>query len=120
MELADDARQTVSDRFAAACLEPGNCRIFHGARGVAGSGGVEMARQTATVCPSLLGIHRICKVRQHHKYFFMRASTVARGNNASTASTDGVCVCPTSITRNGIASLGIFRLCLASNSFISA
>src|ERR1039457_7265298 len=50
----------------------------------------------------------------------MRASTVSRGNKASTASTDGVCVCPTSITRNGIASLGIFKLCLANNSFISA
>src|SRR3989338_8074205 len=56
----------------------------------------------------------------NYRYFFRRASMVSRGNSANTASTDGVCVCPTSITRNGIASLGIFKLCLTSNSLISA
>jgi hypothetical protein len=68
------------------------------------------------------GIHRKPALRRvcYFKCRTMRANTVSRGNKATTASTDGVWVCPVSITRSGIASLGIFKPCFETVSLIVA
>ena len=55
--------------------------------------------------------------KKTYKYLFRRAKTNSLGINASSASTDGVCVCPTNITRIGIANFGIFNPNWVSTSF---
>ena len=51
---------------------------------------------------------------------WMRRSTVSRPNNSSTASMAGVCNCPATSRRTGMASLGIFRPNSASTALKAA
>ena len=50
----------------------------------------------------------------------MRRSTSSLPINSSTASIEGVCAVPVSITRNGIASFAIFSECAVMISLIAA